>query len=254
MSSLCNTWHPFPIYNLSPEQIQRQSAPSSSISNYFGHLSPNMTIDIARIVQQYVQDLAEMSVTTFIERHFQDVSVLPPDRHVASLDEILEKALVADREIRRLFAVNPHARQLDDLYAGLIDIFNVPPLLRAIRARSVDAANLYHQYIFPLDNSARKPDLTASTVPDIEAFMGNWEIFTHRVLCKMTPAHWTNVIAAGGSVLASLMAIPSGIPANDLNMSYLRQAWGMSDVDLFLYGLSPEQVLLYARMTSLFLD
>ena len=200
-----------------------------------------MPVDIPGIVEEYLQDVARLSINRIIEQYVHDIASLP-NSSPTFLHAILQKALVADHELRRLFATDPQHRCLDNLYVGLINVFNVPEVARLIQSRDVSPTNISNQYIFPLDSSVRKPKLSPCTVPDMNAFLHNWEIFTHRVLCKMTAKHWENVVAAGGSVLASLMAVPPHTPPHRLNEFYLGRAWGMSDIDLFLFGLSPEEV------------
>lgn len=187
-----------------------------------------MSVDILRIVQQYIEDITQ----------------LPSDQGL-SLDGILEKAVVGDRELRRLFALSPQDPRLHDLYLGLIDVFDIPASARRTRARPVTPASsdFSKYYVFPLPTDERRSHLMPSTVPTLEAFLECWEIFTHNVLSKMRPSTWQNVIVAGGSVLACLMAQrPQNTSAEDINRFYLGGAWGTSDIDLFLWGLSPEQV------------
>ena len=60
---------------------------------------------------------------------------------------------------------------------------------------------------------------------------------------KLTQDDWENVIVGGGSVLAALMAqFPMDMPVDQINKFYLGEAWGTSDIDLFIWGLSASQV------------
>jgi hypothetical protein len=54
---------------------------------------------------------------------------------------------------------------------------------------------------------------------------------------------WSNVIVAGGCVLACLLPLPDKAKASKraLRKWYHMTAYRTSDVDLFLWGLTPEQ-------------
>jgi hypothetical protein len=79
-------------------------------------------------------------------------------------------------------------------------------------------------------------------VDNLEAFKKNWNIFTENSLSQLSD--WSNVIAAGGSVQACLMPLPKAASASKRAMRrhYHERAFPSSDVDLFLYGLTPQEV------------
>ena len=54
---------------------------------------------------------------------------------------------------------------------------------------------------------------------------------------------WSNVFAAGGSVLACLQPIPAPHNANNIAIRnyYHKEAYKNSDIDLFVYGLTEEE-------------
>ncbi|PPQ74872.1 hypothetical protein CVT26_011468 [Gymnopilus dilepis] len=159
-----------------------------------------------------------------------------------SMDEILEKALHAERELRRLFACDPHNRMLRDPFIGLMDVFKVDASLRRARAREISSeSDLLARYILPVSSSFRKPNMMPSTVLDIEGFRENWDLFTHGVLSKMSVCDWKNVLAAGGSVLACLAPPQPATPRKSLNELFQSKTYATSNVDLFLWGLSPEE-------------
>ncbi|KDR65523.1 hypothetical protein GALMADRAFT_42720, partial [Galerina marginata CBS 339.88] len=55
---------------------------------------------------------------------------------------------------------------------------------------------------FPLPPHLRKKAGTLAIVPTICEFERNWNLFTHNILSNMS---WNNVVAAGGSVLATFL-------------------------------------------------
>lgn len=87
---------------------------------------------------------------------------------------------------------------------------------------------------FPL-GELRKPAGKATVLTQDE-FVRNYELFTENMLRFLD---WSNVFAAGGSVMACLQPIPD--PSDDCNRSRRKyfhdEAYPGSDIDLFLYGL-----------------
>ncbi|PPQ83892.1 hypothetical protein CVT26_009213 [Gymnopilus dilepis] len=179
------------------------------------------------------------TISRAIDQFLQDIACLPTN---LSMDEALQKALEAERHIRLLFGSDPHNPLLQDLYLGLVDVFRLDPAVRRARARVIlDRQELPQKYIFPVKALYRRPNLMPSTVPDIKAFRKHWELFTHGALSKMRPKDWQNVVAAGGSVLACLAPPRPAIPARDLQKIYQAEPYAASDIDLFIWGLSPEE-------------
>ena len=183
------------------------------------------------------------AIALAIECFIQDLTNLPVDH---SIDHALENALVAEHEIRLLLASDPQNAQLHDMFLGLLDIFKVAPAARRHRARPVDfrTTDFNDYYVFPVAPRHRRSSLSPSTVPDMQAFNKNWEIFTHRALLKMSPKDWNNVIAAGGSVLACLRSTITNPSSRRLNQFYQSPIHANSDINLFLWGLTPAQVVI----------
>lgn len=68
-----------------------------------------------------------------------------------------------------------------------------------------------------------------------DTFITNFHLFTSGVLQSIS---WNNVLVAGGSVLSSHMNIP------DENRKW---AFFDSDIDLFIYGLTPAKRLVKSK-------
>ena len=75
-----------------------------------------------------------------------------------------------------------------------------------------------------------------------EEFKKNWTIFTEGSLSQLID--WNNVVAAGGSVHACLSPLTAEQKESkrSIRKHYHGVAYPTSDVDLFLWGLTPEQV------------
>lgn len=179
------------------------------------------------------------TITHAIDQFVEDIICLPVNQ---SLDSVLENAIVAEHEIRLLFGAG---HQLPDLYIGLINVFSLHPAARRTRTRQVEQGgrNFSDRYILPLSPRLRRRNLTPSTVFNIETFQEHWKLFTHDALSQMRAQDWENIIAAGGSVLACLIAPQANNSARRLNEFFQSSVHASSDIDLFLWGLTPEQVL-----------
>ena len=173
--------------------------------------------------------------TAFIEQ----ISALPWKPSL-SLDAVLERSVLVEGRIRFLFATDRANNRLCDPYVGLVDVFDGPRIMRTTRARKVENnANLSAHHVMPLGQANRRKDGDPSTVAAAGDFQRNWTLFTEGML----ELNWSNVIAAGGSVLSCLSPLPERMESSKaaIKHHYRSKAYATSDVDLFLWGLSPEQ-------------
>ena len=160
-----------------------------------------------------------------------------------SLDEALQPSLDDEADLRKLFATDKGNPRLRDIHVGLIDVFSAPNDIRTTRARVIkDDADRDAQYVMALPSSSRREEASPSMVENLEAFKENWGVFTENSLSRL--ADWSNVIAAGGSVQACLMPLPKTATSNRRAMRkyFHDKAFPTSDVDLFLYNLTVEEV------------
>ena len=182
---------------------------------------------------------------TFISR----IATLPKGVPV-SLDEVLQPSLDDEAELRRLFAVDTKNPRLTNPYVGLVDVFDAPGDIRTTRARvAQNEFDLSEKYLMPLTEASRRKEGTPAMASTLEEFNKNWSIFSEGSLSLLD---WNNVVAAGGSVLACLLPVPN---ANKTSKRTLRKyfhnfAFPTSDIDLFLYGLTPEQA--EAKIVAIF--
>ncbi|KAJ6473130.1 ankyrin repeat protein, partial [Mycena sanguinolenta] len=158
------------------------------------------------------------------------------------LDPVLQPSLEDETELRRLFATEKNHARLSNPLVGLVDVFDVPVELRATRARVVkDETDLSAKYVMPLSELNRRKEGTPSMVSDLDEFKRNWGVFSEGSLSQLLD--WNNVVAAGGSVLACLTPLSDEAKTSKRSMRkyYHSVAYPTSDVDLFLWGLTPEQ-------------
>ncbi|KXN88341.1 hypothetical protein AN958_07486 [Leucoagaricus sp. SymC.cos] len=168
-----------------------------------------------------------------------------PDGPNVSLDNVLHPSLDDERELRKLFAQDKTNSRLANPHVGLVDVFGPDTdALRKTRARVVDYENeesLSAQYVMPLKENQRRKEGEASMVADMDEFKKNWAIFTEGSLSQLFD--WSNVVAAGGSVLSALSPLTEENKKSKraVRKYYHSAAFPSSDVDLFLWGLTPEQ-------------
>ncbi|KAK7062773.1 hypothetical protein VNI00_000262 [Paramarasmius palmivorus] len=183
-----------------------------------------------------------MSQQTPEARAFIDrLQALPKDPGV-SLDAVLQPSLDDEAELRKLFATDKDNARLKDIHVGLVDVFDAPPALRTVHARVVkDEKDLTAKYVMPLTEENRKKDGELAIVEDLEGFKKNWGVFTEGSLSQLLD--WNNVVAAGGSVLACLMPLHESAKVSKRAMRkfYHSAAYPTSDVDLFLWGMTPQE-------------
>ncbi|KAJ7775677.1 ankyrin repeat protein [Mycena maculata] len=176
-----------------------------------------------------------------VESFLKRVLALPKGPGV-QLDPVLKPSLEDETQLRRLFATDKNNTHLRDPHVGLVDVFDAPAEIRTTRARVLkDEADINAQYVMPLSETNRRKEGTPSMVSDIEEFKKNWNIFSEGSLSQLLD--WNNVVAAGGAVLACLTPLSDAakVSKRSIRKYYHSTAYPTSDVDLFLWGLTPEQ-------------
>lgn len=185
--------------------------------------------------------------TQFLSR----VAILPKGN--VSLDAVLQPSLDDEAELRKLFATDKGNARLKDIHVGLVDIFTAPSDIRTTRARVVTSdSGRDAQHVMALSDDMRRKEGSPAMVDSLDAFKMNWSIFTENSLSQLLD--WNNVIAAGGSVQACLLPLPKSAMASKRAMRkyYHEKAFPSSDVDLFLYGLTKQEVSCATFLTLFF--
>lgn len=182
-----------------------------------------------------------MSQTSEVKAFIQRIASLPPGPSV-SLDGALQPSLDDEAELRRLFATDKTNTRLTDPHVGLVDVFDAPVEIRTTRARIVkDEVDLSAHHVMPLADTKRRKEGTPAMVADLDEFKKNWGVFTENSLSQLFD--WNNVVAAGGAVLACLSPLPdfARVSKRAIRKYFHSAAYPTSDVDLFLWGMTPEQ-------------
>ncbi|KAF2273661.1 ankyrin repeat protein [Westerdykella ornata] len=160
------------------------------------------------------------------------------------LPELLEPFKQYDAKLRQVFAQEPDHPALADNYLNIVPLFDGHQKDVTIRARNLDAETQEEKdrYIMPLEPQDRRPHGSPAIVHDIKDFQQNFALFTESSLVDLD---WTNVVAAGSSVVTCLLPVPDKYKKSkkSLRHYYHEKIAPASDVDLFIYGLTEEEAI-----------
>ena len=139
--------------------------------------------------------------------------------------KLVEYSRQLENRIRVLFVTKRESKLLEDPYLTLINLYESYHIFKPVTEKPNDGSCLMSSQI------------PALPVVDMIQFSKQFQMFTEFVFEGFD---WNNVLIAGGSVLASL--IPIGFSDyTQWRQYYHKGAWDQADIDLFLYGLEPDQ-------------
>jgi ankyrin repeat protein len=158
--------------------------------------------------------------------------------------ELLQPYKLYEGRLRELYAQYPEDVTLKDRSLNLVPIFAGQQSDLKIRARNVNAEDEIQKskYIMPLEEDIRKSNGAPAVVLSLKDFKHNFNVFSESSLSDLD---WSNVVAAGSSVLTPLLPIPPKYAGSKRGIRdyYHTIFTPASDVDLFLYDLTEEQAL-----------
>ncbi|EPS41484.1 hypothetical protein H072_4612 [Dactylellina haptotyla CBS 200.50] len=166
--------------------------------------------------------------------------------------DLIQPYLEYESKLRALFAQDPSNAALADNTVGLVPIYGDSGLESAIKvqARNLEAETpeTKSKYLMELDEKVRKKNGDRAIV-DFDEFKKNFAIFSEGALQNLD---WTNIIAAGSSVLTPILPVPQEQKATKRSLRdwYHEKIAPSSDVDLFIYGTKDEDVAI-KRMESI---
>ncbi|KAK0729206.1 hypothetical protein B0T21DRAFT_394537 [Apiosordaria backusii] len=164
-----------------------------------------------------------------------------PDTPVTQLFEPYRKY---EAHLREAFAQDPSNELLKDPHVNVLPLFTEDTATLNMRARNLAAESKEERsrYIMPLPKELRRPNGSPATVRDLKEFRRNFNVFSESSLVELD---WSNVVAAGSSVVNCLLPVPDEYNRNKrtLREFYHEKFSPASDVDLFLYGLTEEQAI-----------
>lgn len=164
-----------------------------------------------------------------------------PDVPVA---DIIQPYRTYEAQLRSVFAQDRQNPLLQDLHVNLCPLFTNDTKDITIRARDLGSESQEEKdrYIMPLPTEKRRPHGSPAVVASLADFRRNFSIFSESSLADLD---WNNVVAAGSSVVNTLLPVPSqfNTTKRKLREYYHEKFCPASDVDLFLYGLTHEEAV-----------
>jgi hypothetical protein len=150
--------------------------------------------------------------------------------------------IVYENKLREIFAQQPdHPAVTKSHLIGLFHKDNPTPKAQP-RLPDKQSDEIRDKYLLPIPDTDRKHPGDAAVVPNIAQFKTNFNVFSESSLVDLD---WSNVVAAGSSVVTALLPVPA--PHNEskrTQRAYYHQTLApASDVDLFIYGLNEEEAI-----------
>jgi hypothetical protein len=210
-------------------QLERPPVGKNSIRGVAG--SPPFPTDVFAIYDvaqqrlEYVLELADAPAPAAVIPPVQVVAealksrpraVITPSEQQQRLDTISQK----EDHLRGLFVSNRSSAEIADPYVSCINVFRERA---SFEYQSLSPEEATIPRILQLGNTGTRAPGRGCAVVDKESFATAWEQFTGGQLAGLD---WSNVVVAGGAVLAALLP-----GAQDL--------FAQSDIDMFVFGLTP---------------
>ncbi|KAK8874319.1 ankyrin repeat protein [Apiospora arundinis] len=149
-----------------------------------------------------------------------------------------------EAHLRETFAQDRNNPILDDPYINVLPVFTQETSSIKTRARNLEeeSASEKEKYIMSLPDDKRRPHGSPAVVQSLGEFRHNFSVFSEAALADID---WSNVVAAGSSVVNCLLPVPDKYKGSkrSLRQYYHEQFCPASDVDLFLYGLDERQAI-----------
>ncbi|KAF2757357.1 ankyrin repeat protein [Pseudovirgaria hyperparasitica] len=159
--------------------------------------------------------------------------------------KLLQPYKAYDSVLREIFAQEPSHPAIKDNHVNVVPVYTEKRRADIkIRARDIarESENVRQKYIMPLADDLRKPSGSPALVDNLKEFQTNFNLFSESSLSALD---WNNVVAAGSSVVSSLLPVPDAYRGSKrgLRTYYHEQLAPASDVDLFLYDLTEYQAV-----------
>jgi hypothetical protein len=158
--------------------------------------------------------------------------------------EIMAPYRKYESQLRTIFAQDRQDPRLDDPYINVLPLFTENTKRITTRARDLasESQEEKDKYIMALPADKRRAHGSPATVSSLREFQKNFGIFSENSLADLD---WSNVVAAGSSVVNCLLPVPAEFNTSKrkLREYYHEKFCPASDVDLFLYGLNEEQAI-----------
>lgn len=159
------------------------------------------------------------------------------------IHDLLQPYHAYEAKLREIYAQQPSHPLLADSYINAVALFNpLSSLTIQPRDLSSESEAQKEKYLLALKQEDRRAAGTPAIVSSMKAFQSNFNLFSE---ASLTDLVWSNVVAAGSSVVTSLMPVPEKYAGSKraLREYYHQKIAPASDVDLFLYGLTEDEAV-----------
>lgn len=159
-----------------------------------------------------------------------------------SIIDLLQPYKDFESKLREGFAQHPDHALFQDPHLNVVPIYAGHEVDFKVRARNLDNDADNQKYIFALSSKDRKDSGASAIVQTLQQFKQNFNLFSESSLVDLD---WSNVVAAGSSVVTSLLPVPKKYSTSKraLREYYHQKLAPSSDVDLFIYGLDEEAAI-----------
>lgn len=110
-----------------------------------------------------------------------------------------------EAKLREGFAQHRDHPALRDPEVNAVSMFGRASEVLRVCSRGTDDQALNEKYVMPLRLKDRRPDGAPATVESMQDFKKNFNLFSESSLADLD---WTNVVAAGSSVVTALLPVP----------------------------------------------
>lgn len=134
----------------------------------------------------------------------------------------LEPYRTYESKLREIFAQEPASAITADPHVNVLPLFVGHEELPKIRARDMnESIDEKSKYLLTLPETERKPSGSPAIVSSMREFKNNFNLFSESSLVDLD---WSNVIAAGSSVVTSLLPVQVGYPAHEAKTAFPNQS------------------------------
>lgn len=217
--------------------------PLGTLSHRQPHLRPRLHSTSPQVPSSTSTTMAALDLPGLPAPH-QELA-----KHIAQHPETPMTEIVApyrsyEARLREVYAQERNNPALDDPYINVVPLFNQDTQLITTRARDLSAESEEEKskYVMALPDDKRRPHGSPATVASVTEFQHNFNVFSESSLVEMD---WSNVVAAGSSVVNCLLPVPKEFNTSKrkLREYYHEKFYPTSDIDLFIYGLTHDQAI-----------
>jgi hypothetical protein len=134
----------------------------------------------------------------------------------------LEPYKTYESKLREIFAQEPANAITTDPHVHVLPLFDGNEELLEIRARDTNRSiDENDKYLLTLPDTERKPSGSPAIVSSMKEFKNNFNLFSESSLVGLD---WSNIVAAGSSVVTSLLPVKVSHPTHEAKTAFSNDA------------------------------